>query len=130
MVKCLEEKVYEEQLNSLDLFSQKEREDLIMTFSILRRRSRGAGTDLLSGDGTQRNGMGLHQGRFRLDIKKRFFTRRQWAQNRLPREVSQPQDARVQGAFGQCSQIYCLIFGWSCGEPGVGFNDPRGSLPT
>jgi len=75
MVKCLEEKVYEEQLNSLDLFSQKEREDLIMTFSILRRRSRGAGTDLLSGDGTQRNGMGRHQGRFRLDIKKRFFTR-------------------------------------------------------
>lgn len=29
--------------------------------------------------------------------------------------------AGVQEASGQCSQIYCLIFGWSCGEPGVGF---------
>ena len=57
----------------------------------LKVLSRGKGADLLSlvsGSRTQRSGMQLRQGRFRLDIKKRFFTDRvagHW--NRLPREV-------------------------------------------
>ena len=41
-----------------------------------------------------------------------------------------PQAAGVQGAFEQCPQTLGLNVGWSCIEPGVGFNDPCGSLPT
>ena len=57
----------------------------------LTGHSRGGAADLLSlatSDRTQGNGMKLCQGKFRLDIKKRFFTARvvsHW--KRLPKEV-------------------------------------------
>ena len=35
-----------------------------------------------------------------------------------------------QEVSGQCSQMYGLMFGWSSVEPGVGLDDPYGSLPT
>ena len=43
-----------------------------------------------------------------------------------PAMRSQPQAARVQGAFGQHSQTYSLNVGWSCVEPGTGLYDPCG----
>jgi len=94
MVKDLKCKTYEEQVRSLSLFSlekRKLRDDLIAVYSFLKRGNRGGGADLLSlvtSDRTQGNGMGLHQRKFKLDIRKRFFTERvvgHW--NRLPMEV-------------------------------------------
>ncbi|KAK4805631.1 LOW QUALITY PROTEIN: hypothetical protein QYF61_022389 [Mycteria americana] len=88
MVQGLEGKTCEERLRSLGLFSLEKgrlRGDLITVHNFLKAGSRGGGADLLPLRG---NGMTLRQGKFRMDIRKRFFTERvvsHW--NRLPREV-------------------------------------------
>jgi len=93
MIRGMEHLSYEDRLREIGMFRPEKRRlwaDLTAALQYLKGAYKKAGEALFTStcsDRTRGNGFELKQGRFRLDIKKKFFTLRlvrHW--RRLPRE--------------------------------------------
>jgi len=112
----------------LGLFSLEKgrlREDLIEAFQYVRGAYKKAGEGHFKkacSDRTRGNSFKLKEGRFRLDIRKKFFTMqlvRHW--NRLPREaVDAPPRGSVQGQAGWDFEQPGLVEGVPAHGRGIG----------